>query len=284
VPVNCAAIPEGIAESELLGHEKGAFTHATSARAGKFEQADGGTLFLDEISSMPMALQAKLLRVLQDRVVERVGASKPKRVDVRVVAASNRDVREMLRQGAFREDLYHRLNVHELHVPPLRERGADIRLLAELFRDRAAERFAVPAPAFGEDLLQFLASYPFPGNVRELEHLVDKMVVLSDGEPLGVSDLPPSVRAAWRQASDAATAAAVPEPTLGTSQRPEDLLLGGPIQFFDVEKRLLAEAIRRAGGNLSEAARQLGLSYKTLRYRASKFGLAGDDIPPGDTR
>lgn len=289
VPVNCAAIPEGIAESEILGHEKGAFTHATAARAGKFEQADGGTLFLDEVSSMPAALQAKLLRVLQDRVVERVGAAKPRRVDVRVVVASNRDLRVMVERGQFREDLYHRVNVHELHVPPLRERGGDVRMLAELFRDRAAVRFAVPAPPLGEDLLRFFAGYTFPGNVRELEHLIDKMVVLSEGEMLHTADLPPSVRAAWRaaggslQAWDAADAV---EPASGGAEtaaagphgaRPEDLLAHGPIQFFEVEKRLLAEAIRRSGGNWSEAARQLGLSYKTLRYRAAKFGILGDD-------
>ncbi len=283
VPVNCAAIPEGIAESEILGHEKGAFTHATAARTGKFEQADGGTLFLDEVSAMPLALQAKLLRVLQDHVVERVGSSKARHVDVRVIAASNRDLREMVRAGVFRDDLYHRLNVHELHVPPLRERGADVQLLAAIFRDRAAGRFAVPSPPLGPDLQRFFASYPFPGNVRELEHLIEKMVVLCEGEALGVDDLPLSVRAAWRDlgGTSQAVGGQVPPDPEGAAGgmgrlRPEDLLLDGPIQFFEVEKRLIAEAVRRSGGNWSEAARQLGLSYKTLRYRAEKFGLAGD--------
>jgi DNA-binding NtrC family response regulator len=279
VAVNCAAIPDGLAESEIFGHEKGAFTHATATRAGRFEQADGGTLFLDEVSSMPLSLQAKLLRVLQERVVERIGSGRSRRVDVRVVAAANRDLGEMARTGAFRADLYHRLNVHEIHVPPLRERGTDVRLLAELFRDRAAVRFGVPAPPLDDELLHFLDRYPFPGNVRELEHMLDKMVVLSEGETLGIDDLPPSARATWRESGgtppggprrDAAGNAA------GARFRPEDLLADGPILFFDVEKRLLAEAIRRAGGNLSEAARQLGLSYKTLRYRAGKFGLGGE--------
>jgi DNA-binding NtrC family response regulator len=278
VPVNCAAIAEGIAESEIFGHEKGAFTHAVAARAGRFEQADGGTLFLDEISSMPAPLQAKLLRVVQDRVVERVGASRTRHVDVRVVAASNRDLRALVRDGLFRDDLYHRLNVHEVHVPPLRERSTDVQLLAEHFRDRAAARFGIPTPAFSPELLRFLLGYPFPGNVRELEHLIDKMVVLSDGEPLGIGDLPHSVRAAWREFGGS-DAEAHPTPDAAPHAgrvRPEELLADGPIQFFDVEKRLLAEAIRRSGGNLSEAARQLGLSYKTLRYRAGKFGLVDD--------
>jgi DNA-binding NtrC family response regulator len=287
VAVNCAAIPDGLAESEIFGHEKGAFTHAVAARAGKFEQADGGTLFLDEVSSMPPAVQAKLLRVLQERVVERVGSGRSRRVDVRVVAAANRDLGAMARAGEFRADLYHRLDAHEIHVPPLRERGGDIRLLAELFRDRAAQRFGVPAPALGDDLLAFFARYPFPGNVRELQHIIDKMVVLSEGEALGCSDLPPSTRAAWRAAGGneshtgerAADAAAPPGEPARSGLRPEDLLAAGPVQFADVERRLLAEAIRRAGGNWSEAARQLGMSYKTLRYRAAKFGLDGDASP-----
>ncbi|MEZ4648545.1 MAG: sigma 54-interacting transcriptional regulator [Candidatus Eisenbacteria bacterium] len=342
VPVNCAAIPEGLAESELFGHEKGAFTHATSDRAGRFEQADGGTLFLDEISAMPLPLQAKLLRVLQDRMVERVGSHKARKVEVRIVAATNRDLPGRIASGTFREDLYHRLNVHELWIPPLRDRGKDIGLLAESFRDRAAARFGMPAPDLAPELLAFLASYAFPGNVRELEHMMEKMVALSDGDPLGLEDLPPSVRrgtppvvsssphspdprgldpapGAARTGSHAADPAlhgshpadptrpgsyfagpsrlgspsAVSNPfgadSAGGSTRtpaeppastasdpatsPESLLDGGPISLFDVERRLLEEAIRRADGNLSEAARQLGISYKTMRYRARKFDL-----------
>jgi len=272
VSVKCAAIPEGLAESELLGHEKGAFTHAVAPRAGKFEQADGGTICLDEISSMPMALQAKLLRVLQERVVERVGSGKPRHVDVRVVASANRDLQEMVAAGLFREDLYYRLNVHEVHVPPLRERAGDIQVLAAVFRDRAAARFEVPAPELGDDLLHFLDGYAFPGNVRELEHLIDKMVVLSDGEALHVEDLPPSVQRAAR------TPTASPSAN-HSGMQPESLLDAGPIAFYDIEARLLASAIQRANGNLSEAARLLGLSYKTMRYRALKYGLTREDPP-----
>ena len=162
VPVNCAAIPESLAESELFGHEKGAFTNATSTRSGRFEQADGGTLFLDEIGSMPVSLQSKLLRVLQDRVVERVGGSRRTNVDVRIVAATNDDLRSRIDSGDFREDLFHRLNVIELTVPPLRERREDVPVLAREFRDRAAERSGVPAPELADDLLAFLEDYPFP--------------------------------------------------------------------------------------------------------------------------
>jgi DNA-binding NtrC family response regulator len=274
VPVNCAAIPEGLAESELFGHERGAFTHAAATRIGRFEQADGGTLFLDEVSSMPLPLQAKLLRVLQDRVVERVGAGRARRVDVRVVAAANRDLPELVRTGGFREDLYHRLDVHQVRVPPLRERRGDVRLLAELFRDRAAARSGLPAPPLDDEVLRLLDAYSFPGNVRELEHMMEKMVVLAEGESLGVLDLPPAVRAARPPAPQ--VAGGDPPPAPG----PESLLDAGPISLYEVEARLLAEAIRRAGGNLSEAARQLGLSYKTMRYRALKYGLGDDSRPP----
>ncbi|MCA9726808.1 MAG: sigma-54-dependent Fis family transcriptional regulator [Candidatus Eisenbacteria bacterium] len=319
IPVNCAAIPEGLAESELFGHEKGAFTHAVSARAGRFEQADGGTLFLDEISSMPLVLQGKLLRVLQDRLVERVGSDRARRLDLRIVAATNRDLPTLIRDGQFREDLYHRLNVHELTIPPLRDRGEDITLLCAHFRDRAAARLDLPAPDLAPDLLAFLATYSFPGNVRELEHMMEKMVVMAEGEPLGVADLPPSVLVAHRRATsftrdatgftrDPAADARRLAPDLPRAPRsvgesapassgvrrdggrfdpadfdpddastdpagPESLLEAGPISFADVEERLLREAIRRAGGNLSLAAKHLGMSYKTFRYRVRKFGL-----------
>lgn len=268
IPVNCAAIPETLAESELFGHAKGAFTDATESRAGRFEQADGGTLFLDEIGSMPMALQSKLLRVLQDRVVERLGSGKPRSVDVRIVAAVNRDLPSAVADGTFREDLYHRLNVVEIHLPALRDRPQDVLPLAETFRDRAADRSGVPAPEIDAELSAFLAGYRFPGNIRELEHLMERMVVLSDGEPLGLGDLPPSVHAV-------AVAASGPRetPSWNGELRPEDLLADDPISLPEVEERLLREAVRQAGGNLSEAARRLGISYKTMQYRARKFGL-----------
>jgi DNA-binding NtrC family response regulator len=266
VPVNCAAIPESLAESELFGHAKGAFTNATESRAGRFEQADGGTLFLDEVVSMPLSLQSKLLRVLQDRVVERIGSGKPKAVDVRIVAASNRDLKAAVSAGDFRDDLYHRLNVVEIRLPPLRERAGDVLPLAETFAVRAAERVGLPAPEIGAELRDWLGAYPFPGNVRELEHLLERMVVLSEGDPLGLADLPPSVRAERPAASPE------PGPWPGGAA-PEDLLGEGTLSLPEVEERLLREAVRRAGGNLSEAARRLGISYKTMQYRARKFGL-----------
>ncbi|MCA9752911.1 MAG: sigma-54-dependent Fis family transcriptional regulator, partial [Gemmatimonadetes bacterium] len=269
VPVNCAAIPEALAESELFGHERGSFTGATEARAGRFEQADGGTLFLDEIGSMPVVLQAKLLRVLQDRVVERVGGGRPRRVDVRVLAATNRALPTLVEEGTFRDDLYHRLNVLAVELPPLRERREDVLPLALAFRDRAADRLGVPAPDFSRELIAFLEAYPFPGNVRELENLVARLVALSEGETLDVDDLPAPVRG-----HDAGPRAAAVVEWNGPLA-PEALLDGGPVSFAAIEERLLREAVRRAGGNLSEAARLLGLSYKTMRYRARKFGVGG---------
>jgi DNA-binding NtrC family response regulator len=271
VPVNCAAIPEALAESELFGHEKGAFTGATEARMGYFERADQGTLFLDEVGSMPAVLQSKFLRVLQDRVVQRVGGDRTRRSRVRVIAATNRDLGTLVAEGIFREDLYHRLNVLEVHLPPLRERSGDVRLLAEWFRDRAALRCGVDPPEIRDELFQFLERYPFSGNVRELEHLIEKMVVLSEGDPLGLGDLPPSVA---RRAPMARADALAQRPWRG-SAAPEDLLGDDPISLVEVEERLLSEALRRAGGNLSEAARRLGISYKTMQYRARKFGLGG---------
>ncbi|MBU1702339.1 MAG: sigma-54 dependent transcriptional regulator [Candidatus Eisenbacteria bacterium] len=271
VPVNCAAIPEGIAESELFGHERGSFTHATADRIGRFEQADGGTLFLDEISAMPLNLQAKLLRVVEDRSVERIGGHTLRPIDVRLIAATNRDLPQMVKEGSFREDLYYRLNVHELLLPPLRDRKDDIPILAELFRNRAAARSGVPAPDLSESLLQYLKGYPFPGNVRELEHMMEKMVALSDGEPLGLEDLPPSVRKHQPPAPLESN-----RPAGSLPLEPGRLLDQGPISLTDLEEQLLREAIHRSNGNLSEAARRLGISYKTMRYRAQKFGL-GDE-------
>ena len=284
VAVNCAAIPESLAESELFGHVKGAFTGAEGPRAGRFEQAHGGTLFLDEVGSMSPALQAKLLRVLEDRTVERVGGAEPRRVDVRVIAATNRGLRELCAEGRFREDLYHRLNVVEIVLPPLRERTEDALLLAERFRDLAADRLGVDPPEIGDDLREFLASYRFPGNVRELGNLLERMVVLSEGDPLGVGDLPPGLAGETKGARGAQpSGAAGGGPASGGAGGvaaevagggdPERLLADGPISLPDVERRLLAEAIRLSSGNLSEAAKRLGLSYKTMQYRARKFGL-----------
>jgi len=264
VPVNCAAIPASLAESEILGHEKGAFTGAAERRACRFEQADGGTLFLDEVGSMPGELQPKLLRVLQDRVVERVGGGRARRLDLRVIAATNRPLPELVAEGTFRADLHHRLNVLEIELPPLRERVEDVRMLVAAFRDRAADRCGVPPPEVSEEALAILERYAFPGNVRELENLVERMVALSEGEELGPDDLPAVVRGAARREEPAAWSGPV---------APEDLLRDGPVAWADLEERLLREAVRRAGGNLSEAARLLGLSYKTLRYRTRKFGI-----------
>jgi DNA-binding NtrC family response regulator len=188
-------------------------------------------------------------------------------VDVRILAATNRDLRAAVKDGSFREDLFHRLNVVEIRLPSLRERREDLVLLSETFRDRAADRSGVPPPEIRGELHAFLRAYPFPGNVRELEHLMERMVVLSDGEPLGLADLPPALRAA---------PGAVPADSRPASGGDlEALLDDGPISLPQLEERLLREAVRRAGGSLSEAARNLGISYKTMQYRARKFGLSG---------
>ena len=265
VAVNCAAIPPGVAESELFGHEKGAFTDASQKRIGRFQQAHGGTLFLDEIISMPLELQAKLLRVLEERVVEPVGGGGGRPVNLRVMAASNRRVEDLVAKGEFREDLYHRINVLEIDVPALRDRREDIELLAETFRNEISDRYAIAPPLFEPSLTEFLKRYDFPGNVRELKHLIEKLVVLSDGAPLSADNLPESLKT-WQ-----------PEQTKAAPETenldPEDLLHQGEVSLPDIEERLLREAVRQAEGNLSEAARKLGISYKTLRYRVRKLGL-----------
>lgn len=268
-----------VLETDFASLRKGAVATVTlpAFPSAKFE----GRVSALEISSMELALQAKLLRVLQDRIVERVGGQRANSVDLRVIAAANRDLPELVRAGKFREDLFHRLNVHEVHLPPLRDRDEDIVLLAHLFRDRAALRLGTPPPALTPELVAFLRGYAFPGNVREREHMMEKMVVLSEGETLGVEDLPPSV---WRQmrgtGSNSLTAGgglsastSVERADRVGAPQPEDLLLSGPIDFFEIEERLIREALRRANGNISAAARQLGMSYKTPRYRVGKFGV-----------
>jgi len=256
VKVNCAALPETLIESELFGHEKGAFTGATARRAGRFELADGGTIFLDEIGDLPLALQAKLLRVLQEGELERLGSPETRRVDVRVIAATNRDLAKRAAEGTFREDLYYRLNVVPLTLPPLRERAGDVRLLVEHVLARAAVRFGRPVPAVPEAVMAAFEAYAWPGNVRELANVVERAVILSDGpnlrldEPLGAAR-PPT-------AAEATTGAAAGV-TMEEVERAHILHVLGTTGW----------RVRGDGG----AAEVLGLNPSTLRSRMKKLGI-----------
>ena len=254
VKINCAALAETLLESELFGHEKGAFTGADRRREGKFVQADGGSLFLDEVSEMSPAMQVKLLRVLQERELTRVGGSEVVPVDVRVIAASNKDLKKEVREGRFREDLFYRLNVVALIVPPLRERIEDIPLLAQSFLKMFALRNAKTLGGFSPQAIQKLVSYGWPGNVRELSNTVERAVVLARGSDLDVGDL------AFPMADQEGMS-----PSSGSSE------LAGDLPLEEVEKRSVLKAVNAAGGNKSEAARRLGITRKTLRKKLEKY-------------
>ena len=253
VTVNCAALAENLLESELFGHEKGAFTGAQRQRDGLFVQADGGTLFMDEIGEMPLPLQAKLLRALQQGEVQRLGSDRPVRVDVRVIAATNRDLEAEVRAGNFREDLYYRLNVIALRVPALRERPEDIPLLAGHFLERFAQRNRKAFRGFSPRAMDLMLRHDWPGNVRELENAVERAVILAPGDMITERDLPAGLRAA-----DSAEGA-----TRGD----------GPQSLEDAEREAIARTLEQVGHNKSEAARVLGVTRVTLRNKMRKFGL-----------
>jgi two-component system response regulator PilR (NtrC family) len=272
--VNCGALPEHLMESELFGYEKGAFTGAQARRAGLLRDGDGGTVLLDEIGELPAALQVKLLRVLQERTVRPVGASEEIPVDVRILAATNRDVEADVEAGRFRQDLYYRLNVIRLALPPLRDRREDIPLLADLFRGRYAHEMAKDIVGFTPDALRAIERYAYPGNVRELENIVERAVALAGSRVIGVGDLPQAVS--------------------GQLGAPEAGLLSLPTDgceldavLHEVERRLLISALERSGGVRKAAAKLLGVTFRSLRYRLEKHGLgadlAEDDDPDSET-
>jgi DNA-binding NtrC family response regulator len=260
VVVNCAAIPAELLESELFGHARGAFTGAVRDRSGRFRQASGGTLFLDEIAEIPTALQGKLLRALQERVVDAVGADAPVPVDVRILAATNRDLRRRIRDGSFREDLYYRLNVVELAVPPLRERPDDIPMLVERFVSGFAggREISVPAAVIAE-----LSRRPWPGNVRELKNACERMVILCRGEEVSLDDLPPAPGGSGAATVEDVPASFPPLPPEGLS-------------LVDLEKRVIEGALRMKGGNITQAALFLRIPRHILVYRIGKYGLRRD--------
>ena len=254
VAVNCAAIPENLLESELFGHERGAFTGALARRVGRIERATGGTLFLDEIGDMSLALQAKLLRVLQESEIERVGGDGPIRVDVRVLAATNRDLEAEVLAGRFRDDLYYRLDVVGIELPPLRARGDDVRLLAEHYLAEYAGRYARPARVFHADAVAVLRSCPWPGNVRQLRNAIERAVLVAEGPLVLPCHLPMEVRNPGAVRSESA---------------PEDLL---PLQ--EVERRHIKRALDATGGHMARAADLLGIHRNTLRRKLESYQLA----------
>ncbi|MCG5055600.1 MAG: sigma-54 dependent transcriptional regulator [Myxococcales bacterium] len=262
VAVNCAAIPENLIESELFGHRRGAFTDAHADRTGLFVEAQGGTLFLDEVGDLPPSVQPKLLRALQEREVRPVGAARPQSVDVRVIAATNRDLELLLREGRFREDLYYRLNVVEMKIPPLRERPEDVLPLAEHFLARAAQRTGKTARGFDEDVRRILATYSFPGNVRELENMVERAVALARGPMIAVGDLPASWKA--RPSSD----------------RLAEALAQG-LTLDELERRYIEKVLEAEGGNKTRAAQRLGLDRRTLYRKLDEY--AQGHTPRQDT-
>ena len=289
VAVNCAAIPESLLESELFGHEKGAFTGATARKIGRFERASGGTLFLDEIGDLSLTAQAKVLRVLQEREIERVGAESPLRVDVRVVAATHRDLRREVALGRFREDLYYRLAVVVLALPPLRERGDDIRLLAEHSVARFACAHRRETRAIARETLALLAAHPWPGNVRQLCNVLERAMLLADGPVLLPSHLPPEVRAehGFVVAAPAPVACDTPSFTgaLRTPQRPADAPPSPDgevlLPLGEIERRHIGRALAATSGQIARAAELLGIHRNTLRRKLQEFSEQPDDVQGG---
>jgi DNA-binding NtrC family response regulator len=257
IKINSTAIPENLLESELFGYEKGAFTGAATSKPGKFELADKGTLFLDEIGDVPPAIQVKLLRVLQEREFERLGGTRTVKVDVRMIAATNRDLREALEQGTFREDLYYRLNVVPIDIAPLRQRKEDIPDLVNLFITRFAGDSGKPVESITPEAMQILVNYHWPGNVRELQNIIERACALAKGTVLKVEDIHLDLRPARAVNS---TSGFLPE--------------GMTLEHWEDE--MIREALRRTNGNKSQAARLLGLSRNALRYRLSKIGIADE--------
>jgi two-component system response regulator AtoC len=257
VAVNCGAIPESLLESELFGHMRGAFTDASSDKAGLFEQADGGTLLLDEIGEMPLSLQVKLLRVLQEEEIRRVGAAQSKKVNVRVVSATSRDLEADVHAGRFREDLFFRLNVFSITLPPLRERSEDIPLLVSSFVARYAAGGEAAAVRCSPEAMRRLLGYGWPGNIRELENVIERGVIMRDGATITVDGLPPTLR----RASEAALPASAEENL--SIKKAEDA----------IERDLIRKALLKTGGNRTQAARILEISHRSLLYKLKEFGI-----------
>lgn len=258
--VNCAAINENLLESELFGHEKGSFTGAVNEKKGLFEIADGGTLFLDEIGELDISLQAKILRALQEKQIRRVGGTRELNVDVRVVAATNRDLLKMTQEGSFREDLYYRLNVLSIEIPPLRERRSDIALLMDYFIKKHT-RSTNRKISLSAEARRIFEDYSYPGNVRQLESAIERAILLCENDTITVDDLPPEMTQGSRPVSASNDLFKLP---------PEG------VNFEDVERSLIMQAMDRTDNNITKSAKLLGLTFRTLQYRLEKFGIKRD--------
>ena len=258
IPVHCAALSQNLLESELFGHEKGSFTGATERRPGRFELADGGTLFLDEVGEIDPSVQVKILRVLEEQVFERVGGQESLQVDVRLVAATNKDLKQMVAEGRFREDLYYRLYVVVIHLPPLRDRVSDIPLLAQHFIRSLAAQNNKDVEGLTPEAMDVLTSYGWPGNVRELRNVLERMVVLSRGNKLSVRDIPAAIRD-------------------HTPRRPAHLPGTSELSLQEAEKQMIIRALRSSDGNRTKAAAQLGISRRTLHRKLNEYGLREED-------
>jgi transcriptional regulator with GAF, ATPase, and Fis domain len=255
--INCASIPESLLESELFGYEKGAFTGADVRRRGLFEQASGSTLLLDEIGDLPLNLQGKILRVLQEREIRRLGAGEPVPVDVRILSATRRDLSKMVSAGAFREDLYYRINTFPIQIPPLRERLADLPALVSHFLEKFRDLRNPPVEQVSPSAMDSLAHYAWPGNVRELSACIERAVILAEGTSIDQLHLPREVR------TEASAAEAIRLPAEG-------------VDFEELERSLLIQALERTGGVATRAAPLLGMSYRTFQYRLHKHEIGGD--------
>ncbi|HEX2731729.1 MAG TPA: sigma-54 dependent transcriptional regulator [Polyangiaceae bacterium] len=268
--VNCGALPEQLMESELFGHEKGAFTGATGRHTGLVREAEGGTLMLDEVGELPLSLQVKLLRVLQERKVRPVGAAHEVPVDVRILAATNRDVEEDVKAGAFRQDLYYRLNVIRIELPSLRERKEDIPVLVEQFVGRFAREMDKDVVGLTPDAIRALERYPFPGNVRELENMLERAVALAGARSIGLGDLP--VEVSGLSASDGPGLLKLPEEGCNLDE-----------VMSEVERRLILQALDRTGGVRTAAAQLLSITFRSLRYRLAKHALSDEEDAARDS-
>jgi transcriptional regulator with GAF, ATPase, and Fis domain len=294
IAINCAALPEHLLESELFGHEKGAFTGAIARKLGKFEMASGGSLLLDEISEMDLGLQAKLLRVLQESEFDRVGGTETVHVDVRVLATTNRRMEDAVAEGKFRQDLYYRLNVIPLKLPPLRERGDDVARLAMFFVDKFRKAYGLPPLTFSSDARQWLLAYDWPGNVRELQNLMERAVLLAGNGPIRMSHFLLDADA-WQEEApleDAAEAVAdadgeeSDEDALATPPTDSRLFdldampTQGEVMPLDVmERHMIIKSLDRTEGNRTQAAQLLGISVRTLRNKLNEYRKLGIDVP-----
>jgi two-component system response regulator PilR (NtrC family) len=295
IPVNCGAIPENLIESEMFGHKRGSFTGAVQDKMGLFEAAHGGTLFLDEVGELPLPMQVKLLRALQERVIRKVGGTDDIKVDVRLIAATNRDLESAVAAGTFREDLYYRLNVILIKTPPLRERKSDIPLLAEHFLKKINTKYKKNLDGFEPDVMAMLEGYAWPGNVRELENAMERVVTLENGPRVSSSSLSQAILNSASASAAALLRAQIPVPSPAAGSGPQgagslntkEIRLAapdfakGPIQLDDilgqVEKTYLMSALEHTGGVKKRAADLLGITFRSIRYRLKKLGVSDGD-------